>query len=71
MDKDTARAIADINKRILAIQKAMPMELDSEKVLRNRADVDTEQTITDLDIADIISEQTITDLDLRILELEV
>ena len=66
MDKDTATAIADINKRILAIQKIMPMELDSEKVLRNRADVDTEQTITDLDIANIVSEQTITDLDIRL-----
>ena len=71
MDKDTARAIADINKRILEIQKSMPMELDSEKVYRGRADVDAQQTITDLDIADITSEQTITDLDLRILELEV
>ena len=70
MDKEIAKAINTLSKKINEITKSLDT-MFNKKYDENKEDIiSAEQTLTDMDLQNIETEQIITDMDLRILELE-
>ena len=77
MINEILKVISDLSNRFAESQKTLNDILDA-KCVRNENDIaeakelqiQTEQTITDMDLQNIEAEQMITEMDLRLMELE-
>lgn len=70
MDKETAKAINNVSKRLNEVEHKLDTVMRMLDKENKDGIISAEQALTDLDIQSIETQQELTDMDLRLLEVE-
>lgn len=70
MDKETAKAINTLSKKVNELARQLDNVLGGKCDENKESIIESEQSITNLDLQNLETEQAFTDMDLRIMELE-